>query len=70
MMRAAAIVLVCVLSAGAAAQTLQEVPRLSGNAPPTQPVKAPPVAAVVTNDVRQMRSYPEQPPVIPHAIDG
>lgn len=52
------------------AQDLADVPRLSGNSPPTTPLKAPPVPAMVTNDVRQMRNYPEQPPVIPHAIEG
>ncbi len=43
---------------------------LVGNTPPTQPVKAPPVPPTVTNDVRQPRNYPEQPPLIPHAIEG
>jgi nitrate reductase (cytochrome), electron transfer subunit len=52
------------------AQGLADLPRLSGNTPPTEPVKAAPVPPAVANDVRQMRNYPEQPPVIPHAIDG
>lgn len=52
------------------AQTLGEQPRLSGNLPFTTPFKAPPVPAAITDDVRQPRSYPEQPPVIPHSIDG
>ncbi len=58
------------LAIPAHAQVLTDTPRLSGNTPPTQPMKAPPVPPMVTNDVRQMRNYPEQPPVIPHAIDG
>ena len=33
-------------------------------------VPAPPVAKWVTDDVRLMRAYPEQPPVIPHSIEG
>ena len=31
---------------------------------------APPLARPITDDVRRMRNYPEQPPVIPHSIDG
>ena len=30
----------------------------------------PPLARPVTDDVRKMRNYPEQPPVIPHSIDN
>ena len=30
----------------------------------------PPVARPITDDVRRSRNYPEQPPVIPHTIDG
>jgi cytochrome c-type protein NapB len=52
------------------AQPLSDVPRLSGNAPPTESLKATPVPATVANDVRKMRNYPEQPPIIPHAIEG
>ncbi|HEY0183557.1 MAG TPA: nitrate reductase cytochrome c-type subunit [Rhodopila sp.] len=52
------------------AQDLPDVPRLSGNTPPTDPVKAPAVPAAIADDVRLMRSYPEQPPTIPHAIEG
>lgn len=32
--------------------------------------KPPAIAAVVNNDLRQVRNYPEQPPLIPHKIDG
>lgn len=31
---------------------------------------APPMANVVNKDLRQSRNYPEQPPTIPHKIDG
>jgi cytochrome c-type protein NapB len=30
----------------------------------------PPIPSVVNSDIRQMRSWPEQPPVIPHQIDN
>ena len=48
----------------------QEAPRLTGQTPPMAEVAAPPVPKWVTDDVRKMRAYPEQPPVIPHSIEG
>jgi cytochrome c-type protein NapB len=49
----------------------QNVPELSGPSPdPMASVPAEPLERFVTDDVRQMRAYPEQPPVIPHAIEG
>ncbi|MFQ5973017.1 MAG: nitrate reductase cytochrome c-type subunit [Alphaproteobacteria bacterium] len=32
--------------------------------------KAPPMSKVSDTDLRRVRNYPEQPPTIPHAIDG
>jgi cytochrome c-type protein NapB len=46
------------------------VPRVTGTAQPMQSVPAPPLARAVTDDVRKMRNYPEQPPIIPHSIEG
>jgi cytochrome c-type protein NapB len=46
------------------------VPRVTGAEQPMGPVPAPPLARPVTDDKRVMRNYPEQPPVIPHSIDG
>ncbi|NIX75924.1 nitrate reductase cytochrome c-type subunit [Microvirga terricola] len=46
------------------------VPPLTGAAQPMSEVKAPPPARPIVDDVRRMRNYPEQPPVIPHSIDG
>ncbi|MCI0377106.1 MAG: nitrate reductase cytochrome c-type subunit [Gemmataceae bacterium] len=46
------------------------VPRVTGAAQPMQDVPAPSPARPITDDVRKMRNYPEQPPVIPHAIEG
>jgi cytochrome c-type protein NapB len=48
----------------------QEAARLSGQTPPMETAPAAPVAKWVTDDVRKMRAFPEQPPVIPHSIDG
>jgi nitrate reductase (cytochrome), electron transfer subunit len=34
----------------------------------TEVPPAPPIAADIADDVRRMRNYPDQPPVIPHSI--
>src|SRR6188472_3166059 len=65
-----AALLLMAFSAGAGAQKLPEAPRLTGPIPPTKPVDPPPVPRTVTDDVRRMRNYPEQPPIIPHSIEG
>ena len=46
------------------------VPRLTGAGDPMSALKTPPLDRPIVDDVRRMRNYPEQPPVIPHAIDG
>jgi nitrate reductase (cytochrome), electron transfer subunit len=48
----------------------QDAPRLRGPMPFTQEVPAPPMQRQVTDDVRVRRNYPDQPPVIPHSIEG
>ncbi|MCB8821105.1 nitrate reductase cytochrome c-type subunit [Microvirga rosea] len=48
----------------------QDAPRLRGPDPFTKAVPAPPMQRQVTDDVRVRRNYPDQPPVIPHAIEG
>ena len=48
----------------------QDAPRLRGPEPFTRDAPAPPMQRQVTNDVRVRRNYPDQPPVIPHAIEG
>ena len=45
-------------------------PRLIGPTPATENIPAPPLARPITDDIRKMRNYPEQPPVIPHSIAG
>jgi len=40
------------------------------NAPIPDTLEPPPMAPVSNKDVRQVRNYPEQPPVIPHKITG
>jgi cytochrome c-type protein NapB len=67
-----ALVIAAAMLAGTAAlaQKVPDAPRLTGGSPPTTPVPAPPVPRAITDDVRRARNDPEQPPVIPHAIDG
>jgi nitrate reductase (cytochrome), electron transfer subunit len=69
-LRALLITAVAVAGNTALAQKTPDAPRLTGTSPPTTPVPAPPVPRAITDDVRRARNYPEQPPVIPHAIDG
>ncbi len=45
-------------------------PRLVGTPDPMEAAPVPPLARPVTDDRRQMRDYPEQPPIIPHSISG
>jgi cytochrome c-type protein NapB len=45
-------------------------PELSGGRNPMETGPVPPLPRPVTDDRRQMRNYPEQPPVIPHSISG
>lgn len=59
--------LACVL---ARAQNPPAPPQLVGASPPTAEVPAAPVPSTVTDDVRRIRNFPEQPPVIPHSIEG
>ena len=54
----------------AGALLAQDAPRLRGPEPFTRDAPAPPMQRAVTNDVRVKRNYPDQPPLIPHAIEG
>jgi nitrate reductase (cytochrome), electron transfer subunit len=47
-----------------------DAPRLKGPEPFTRETPAPPVQRQITDDVRRRRNYPDQPPLIPHAIEG
>ena len=68
--RALAITAAMLVATAVLAQRTLDAPRLTGNSPPTTAVPAPPVPRAVTDDIRRGRNYPEQPPVIPHAIEG
>ena len=62
-----------VLAAAVLATTFafaQTAPSLTGPNPPLENPPADPLPRWTTDDVRRMRAYPEQPPVIPHSISG
>jgi cytochrome c-type protein NapB len=67
---AIALGLVLGLSVVIAAAAQSVAPRLTGAPEPMGEVPAPALANPITDDVRRMRNYPEQPPIIPHSIDG
>jgi cytochrome c-type protein NapB len=48
----------------------QMAPELVGAVPPMDNLEADPIPRWVADDVRIMRAYPEQPPIIPHSIEG
>lgn len=59
-----------VLVAGSALTQMQiEVDR-TRHAPLAEEDVPPPMRPQVDADIREVRNYPEQPPVIPHAIEG
>jgi cytochrome c-type protein NapB len=62
-----ALLLALVLAGTASAQ---ELTGLRGAAPLTEEPEPAPIPKVVNDDIRQARNYPEQPPVIPHTIEG
>jgi len=62
--------LVAVVAAAALPAIGAEVLGLRGPAPLNEAKPAAPIANDVNNDRRMVRNYPEQPPVIPHAIRG
>ena len=47
-----------------------DAPRLKGPEPFTRETPAPAIQRQITDDVRRRRNYPDQPPLIPHAIEG
>ncbi len=58
------------LLCGSGMALAQSPAELTGPPAPMDTVAQEPVPKWVTDDVRRMRAYPEQPPTIPHSIDG
>lgn len=71
-MRISALLLAAFLPSFAASVMLAaaDAPRLTGPEPFTKETPAPPLPREVTDDVRKRRNYPDQPPLIPHSIQG
>lgn len=67
---AAALVVIAAGTLSAQDGAIEIVPRLTGMADPMANQEAPPLDRPIVDDVRRMRNYPEQPPVIPHSIEG
>jgi cytochrome c-type protein NapB len=66
-----ALALVALVGTAALAQMSTEiVPPLTGAAQPMENLPADPIPRWIVDDVRKMRDYPEQPPIIPHSIEG
>lgn len=63
-----AALLAFIVGTHAIAQTVPELSGPTGDAMREQ--AAEPLPKWVIDDLRRMRAYPEQPPVIPHSIDG
>jgi cytochrome c-type protein NapB len=69
-MAAVAVLLTVAGSAALAQMAADIVPPLTGASEPMTVQPAAPIPRWVVDDVRQMRAYPEQPPLIPHSIEG
>lgn len=65
---AAALVAVVLLTGTAA--IAQMASELTGATSPMESLPADPLPKWVVDDIRKMRAYPDQPPVIPHSIEG
>lgn len=59
---------IALIATGAFAQMVPELSGPSGDPMRTEAAK--PLPKWIIDDLRRMRAYPEQPPVIPHSIDG
>ena len=71
MKRSAIILLALAIAAGASPLTAQSLSSgLRGTTPLNDEGAAPPMLPNRNTSERESRNYPEQPPVIPHTIDG
>lgn len=59
-----------VVALGVTGALAQMGAELRGNAPYTETPAADPLPRWIVDDIRKMRAYPDQPPVIPHSIEG
>ncbi len=59
-----------IITFAGAAFAQDQVATLRSGTPLAENAEPPAIAKVVNSDLRQVRNYPEQPPLIPHKIDG
>ena len=64
------LLLICALAATASVSASESIATLRGEAAATETPSAPRLTGFEDDDRRRVRSYPEQPPVIPHDVDG
>lgn len=57
-------------TAALAQMSAEIVPPLTGAGKPMEDAAADPTPKWTVDDIRKMRAYPDQPPVIPHSIEG
>lgn len=69
-MAVAAGLLVFVTTTAIAQVVTQKVPQLEGPTPSMETGAAAMLPKWVVDDQRRMRAYPDQPPIIPHSIEG
>ena len=69
-MRPLPLIAIALLIAAGAALAQGTIATMRQGTPLDQNASPPPIPAVVNSDIRQVRNWPEQPPVIPHQIDN
>ena len=69
-MRSTLIFAAALASLASGAALAQQLYGLRGPTPLPEEPQPPPLAREINNDQRQARNWPEQPPVIPHTIQG
>lgn len=62
--------LITVAAAGGPAMAAEPIATLRGPSPMIEQPEPPRLTNYEDSDVRRSRNYPEQPPIIPHDIDG
>ena len=62
--------LILVMTLGGVAHGQDSIATLRGGTPLDETARPPATPRVINSDLRQTRNYPEQPPLIPHRIDG
>ena len=63
-------IILLILMTANVAHAQQSIATLRENVPLAENGDPVPFPKVINNDLRQVRNYPEQPPLIPHKIDG